>query len=155
MDGPRDRAEYLLSDLLKRHDYVKMEDLCDQMYVSESTLSRAIRMAEAVLKDFDLFIDRKPYYGLKIEGRECDKRRLIAAMYVKRKSSVKEEYEGRNEKLEAIGRKVRELQIRYGTSFSEMAFENFVDYIFVAVKPVFRWMSFPWLITVCAMVIRF
>lgn len=33
MDGPRDRAEYLLADLLKRHDYVKMEDLCDQMYV--------------------------------------------------------------------------------------------------------------------------
>lgn len=134
LENPKERAEYLLADLLRRRDYVKMEDLCEQMYVSESTLSRTLKLAETLLRDFDLAIERKPYYGLKIIGREFDKRRLIAAMFVKRKSSVKEENEGRQEKLEQIGQEVRELQVRYNLSFSEIAFENFVDYVYVAVR---------------------
>lgn len=41
-DSGKERSEYLMAYLLFRKDYIKIEELCDFMYVSKTTLSHKV-----------------------------------------------------------------------------------------------------------------
>lgn len=129
-DNSHDRMEYLMARLLYSHDYIKLDDFCDFLYISRSTLSHSLSEVESLFGLYDLSIDRRPNHGIKAEGREFDRRRLIADYFVKRSSSVKDEPE---DELAHIADVAEKLLLKYEISLSENEFENFVDYTYVAI----------------------
>lgn len=135
-DSGQERSEYLMAYLLFRRDYVKLEELCDFIYVSKTTLSHYIKTVEAILRRYGISIDRRPNYGIRIQGEEFDIRRLISDYFIKRHCLAGMNMSHQDEELSELAREVRRLMVKYDIHLSEVSFENFVDYTYVALKRV-------------------
>lgn len=129
-----ERSEYLLAFLIARNDYIKMEELCDFLYVSKTTLSNSLKSVEAILNRYQLAIERKPNYGIKIEGSEFDIRRLMSDYFIKRNSLSKVDVSHRERELLQLAELVKQLLRGYDICLSEISFADFVEYLYVAWK---------------------
>lgn len=77
-DTSDERARYILIDLLNRSDWVTVGDLAQVLFISPRTVSTEIARVEDRLAEFDLTLERRPRYGIRIAGSEL-KRRLCFA----------------------------------------------------------------------------
>lgn len=131
----KERVAFLMAYLMFRKDYVKMEELCDFLYVSQTTLSHDLKLMEGILSSYHLAIERRPNYGLRITGEEFHIRHLLCDYYVRRRSlNIEPPNVHLDHNLEKIAALVRELMIHYRVSLSELYFENFVDYTYAATE---------------------
>lgn len=133
-DSGKARSEYLMAYLLFRQDYVKMEELCDFMYVSKTTLSSYLKMVESILKRYRISIERRPNYGIRVRGEEIDIRRLISDYFIKRHCLEDIDVGHQDKEISLLAAQIRELMTKYDIHLSELSFENFVDYTYVAWK---------------------
>ncbi|MFD9626545.1 BglG family transcription antiterminator [Peribacillus muralis] len=72
-DVPGDTEErvlFLLRRLLLAEDYLKQEDLADEMYVSKSTIQKLMKDVREKLAVYKLTLPSKSSFGLKVEGNE-------------------------------------------------------------------------------------
>ena len=130
----QERSEYLLAYLIWRRDYVKSEDLCDFLYVSKTTLTRSLKSVEAILKRYSLRLERRPNYGIRLQGEEIDIRRLFSDYFIKRNCLEDVNVHYIEQELHQLAARIRELLITYDIRLSENAFANFVEYVYVAWK---------------------
>ena len=72
-----ERTDYLLAYLLNHNEYTKIENICEFLCVSRSTLQISIKQAEEILIGYRITIDRRPNYGIRADGKEFDIRRCI------------------------------------------------------------------------------
>ncbi len=130
----KERSEYLLAYLIARMDYIKIEELCDFLYVSKSTLSNSLKSVEVILKRYCLFLERRPNYGIRIGGQEFDIRRLMCDFFIKRQGLTGVDISHQKSELVHLAEVVKGLLKKYGIRLSEIAFEHFVEYAYVARK---------------------
>jgi len=78
---PEDRIEYLIKKLLITDDYIKVDDICEEIFVSRSTLNNDLKQARDKLSYFRLDIETKPAHGIKISGSEFYKRSCISQFF--------------------------------------------------------------------------
>lgn len=130
--GGRDRVDYLLCGLLFAHSHVKSSDVCSILYVSNTTLSACIKEVEGILAPYGLSIERKPGYGMRIEGDESDVRKLLSARFLAHQLYPMEFGEDVAYQIERTAQVVKGLCTKHGISLSEFAFESFVDYAYVS-----------------------
>lgn len=78
---PEDRINYLIRMFLTQDDYIKIDDICEKIFVSRSTLSCDLKEVREKLKYFHLELETKPAYGLKLIGSEFHKRSCIAQYF--------------------------------------------------------------------------
>lgn len=71
------RIRYLLCDLLESSDYRSYDELADIIYVGENTLQNYIRHIKDLLAAYDLALLVKAGTGVKVLGREDDRRRCF------------------------------------------------------------------------------
>lgn len=133
-DSTEERISYLLAYLINYNDYIKIEQLCDFLCVSRSTLQLAIKKVEDLLIRYNLEIIRKPNYGIKIQGNEFDMRRCIGECFVKRNVLNIENHKSLVEEEAYLANVVVELIQKYEINLSEIALENFITQIWVALK---------------------
>ena len=76
-----ERVNYLAKVLLLSTDFVKIDDLIDTLYVSRNTITNCLKRVEAMLETFNLVIERKPNYGIRVVGNEFDIRKCIVSIY--------------------------------------------------------------------------
>lgn len=76
-----ERINYIIRYFLGHQDYVKLNDLADEIYVSRSTLNADIKEVKERLSYFHLSLVTKAGYGLKISGKEKDIRSCIAQYF--------------------------------------------------------------------------
>lgn len=76
-----ERIFYIIRYFLSHPDYVRLNDLADEIYVSRSTLNTDIREVKERLSYFHLKLTSRPSYGLKISGKEKDIRSCIAQYF--------------------------------------------------------------------------
>lgn len=72
-----DRSKTLFSILIKQRDYIKIDDLSNQLFLSRNQLKHALNCLRTDLSKFKLKIKIKPHYGIKIEGDELSIRKAI------------------------------------------------------------------------------
>lgn len=72
-----ERMRVLLRTLLDAADYISYEALAEKIYVGENTLQNYIRQAKELLADYDLALMVKAATGVKVMGREANKRRCF------------------------------------------------------------------------------
>lgn len=76
---PRHRIIYISLRFLFANEYIKLEDLIDEMYISMSTIKNDIKKVRTNLEDYNLELDYKPNHGMKIAGgAEKDIRNCIS-----------------------------------------------------------------------------
>lgn len=75
---PEERVHWLTDNLLVRTDWVKLDDLSEQLFVSRSTITSDFRRVEAVLSRYGLTIERKPNRGIRVSGGEQARRLCLA-----------------------------------------------------------------------------
>lgn len=76
---PDNRSTYIALRLLFADDYIKLEELMDEMYVSRSSIQNDMKEVRKILCDNDLDLETKPNYGLKIIGSEKNIRNTISS----------------------------------------------------------------------------
>ena len=129
-----ERVEYLLVLFLNRLDYIKTEDLSDFLYVSPKTLTNELKRVEYILECFSLKLDRKPYYGMRAEGLEFNKRCCILQNFYLSKNPFWKDGGRHEQENGAIAAVLLELSGKYSMRFTEMAFQNTVLYIALAIS---------------------
>lgn len=72
-----DRIRFLLKSLLMADGYQGYNQLADIIYVGENTLQNYIRQIKDILADYDLALLVKASFGIKVLGREGDRRRCF------------------------------------------------------------------------------
>lgn len=77
-DSPNERRSFISLYLLNQSDYIKLDDLCETLFVSKGTINNDIKNVKEWISDFHLTLHAKPNYGLKIIGDEIDRRICIA-----------------------------------------------------------------------------
>ena len=73
--GPSVEYEILMA--LFENEYVKIDDLCQDFYVSKGSANKSIKRLKRMLKPYRVMISSKPYLGLFLAGDEWAKRELI------------------------------------------------------------------------------
>lgn len=72
-----ERVRFLLRTLLCANDYLGYAELADLVYVGENTLQNYIRQIRDLLAEYDLALIAKAGVGIKVLGREFDRRRCF------------------------------------------------------------------------------
>ncbi|RFZ76485.1 PRD domain-containing protein [Lacrimispora amygdalina] len=131
-DTVADRINYLLAYLLNYNGYIKLDDLCSFLFVSRPTMQNTIKEVECILEQYNLNIERKPNYGIRIVGEEFDCRRCIGDFFVKRNklNIINDKYKG--DKIKNIADIVIPMLQKYDIYLSETALETFLEQIYVA-----------------------
>lgn len=133
-DSGKERAKYLMAYLLFRKDYAKIEEICDFMYVSKTTLSNSLKAIEKILDQYQLSIERRPNYGIRIIGEEFHIRRLFSDYFIKHHCLSGINLSHQKSEIARLAVKVKELMSKYDVYLSELAFDNFVDYTYTACR---------------------
>ena len=127
-----ERFRYMLARFLQSEEYWKLEDLSEELCVSTKTLSTELKQVEFVLGHYDLVLQRKPHYGVRVHGHEFDKRKCCMDYLVQPYYGALDQ-EGTQAKLTAlIGEVLLDVMLRHRVKFSEAAFQNIVFYLYVA-----------------------
>ncbi|MDE6953518.1 MAG: BglG family transcription antiterminator [Erysipelotrichales bacterium] len=131
---PEDRVHYLIRMFLTEDDYVKMEDICERIFVSRSTLSNDLKEVREKLKYFHLDLETKPFYGLKIVGSEFHKRSCISQyffhgtnnddVYLSQTKSTKQQ--------EEIATLLYNTMVTERFKLTDIGFQNLVIHIMIA-----------------------
>lgn len=72
------RKRYLITRLLKAGDFVRIEQMADELFVSRATVDRLMPEIKAELGEYQLQIVTRPKYGVMIRGEEIKKRLCYA-----------------------------------------------------------------------------
>lgn len=75
---PEARVAYLLNDLLSRAEWITLDDLASILFVSRNVVSSDLRQVEATLTRFDLELEKRPHYGIRVIGSEMSRRLCLA-----------------------------------------------------------------------------
>ena len=134
-NSSEERVQYLLEYLVNAEGYVKLDDLSELLYISKKTLTNNLKEVESLLGEYNLCLKRKPNYGVLVEGKEFD-RRLCIAGYVAKKIRLSEKLGGDQdvtEEIQWIYQCVRACLSRYNFDISNVAFQNLILHIQIAI----------------------
>lgn len=129
-----ERMNYLLAYLLNQKEYVKADDLCDFLYISKGTLTNTLRQVEEIYRKYHIQIEKKPNYGIKVKGREFDIRQCMMDVFVKKDGLEGIGRQRQTEEIQTLGRMVYQGIQKYGIEFSEIAYNDFVEHIYIALR---------------------
>lgn len=74
---PWERQGYIVRYLIEYNDYIKLDDLAQQLLISRSTISNDLKHAKKDLEKYDLSLKQKPNYGICVTGSEINKRTRV------------------------------------------------------------------------------
>ena len=131
------RISYIISRLLDSNDYLKSADLADEMYISRSQISNDIKLAKNMLSSYHLTLISKPYYGIKIIGKENDIRNYIIQEKLKIKNLVCDEIThsfSSHEHIDDINNIVIKILTHSHYIISDIALQNLILHSVTAVN---------------------
>ena len=83
-NSANDRLIYLINKLISEDRYIKLFDVSEEIYTSSKTLSQDLKKVSELLENYNLFLERKPYYGIRLQGNEIDIRNFYIDILEKR-----------------------------------------------------------------------
>lgn len=137
---PKYRLIYIGLRFLFTENYLKLEDLMEEMYISRSTIKNDMKDVRDYLKEYSIDFVTKPHYGLRVVGNERDIRNAISTLI----NSVNEGLAGnKNHELsylfdkevlddiyDILVQKINKSSIK----LSDIALNNLVLHIAIAIK---------------------
>ncbi|WP_174614735.1 BglG family transcription antiterminator [Virgibacillus ihumii] len=138
-DEPGDRVTFLIERVLLDSGYVKMEELADELYISRSTLQSDLKKVRGILKKFDLTLDQKPNYGIKVNGSESKIRYCISEYIFNLKPAVLEEHHDwlaalPENDLRIIRNSILSQLRKHNIIISDVSLQNLITHLAIACK---------------------
>ncbi|WP_245719365.1 BglG family transcription antiterminator [Pelagirhabdus alkalitolerans] len=143
VDSPDARVNYLIKRFLLAEDYLKLDDLCEEMHISKSTIQSDLRQVRQALKKHDLSLDTRPNYGMKAKGSEVRFRFALSEFVFDRsessstsiwKEQLKTLADHDEDKLEAVSDAIMKQIRNHNISLSDIAINNLFIHIVIAYK---------------------
>ena len=133
-----DKMTYIIQRFILEEGYIKLDDLCDELWISRSTMNRLFKEVRKRFALYHLTVISKPSYGLKLEGNEIDKRIcLVHNCIQKRESSLErfmEEYHIDLQNCQCIRQVVLKHLKKYNYKLTDTGFQNLIIHLIVAIK---------------------
>ncbi|WP_017470942.1 BglG family transcription antiterminator [Amphibacillus jilinensis] len=135
----QDRVHYIMERLLMTCDYIKLEALADELFVTRSALKNEFKEVRRILDKYNLSLETKPYYGTKIVGSEFNIRYCISEYIFNQKSDLIEHdeewveiisFEKLSEIKEVVLGKLRINRIY----ISDISLQNLITHIAISCK---------------------
>jgi len=129
---PEERINYLIKSFLGTDNYIKIEDLEEELFVSRSTLTNDLKDVRERLGYYHLDIENKPNYGMKIIGEEFNKRACISKYYF-----YTDSYDDiilnteKNKNKEIIKKLLYDTIIENNFTLTDIGFQNLVIHIMI------------------------
>lgn len=133
-----ERVYYLLVLLLCQVEYIKLDDISAELYVSKYTITGDLRRVEAMLAEYSLSIQRRPNYGIRITGREVDIRNCMAHTLTNYSSMMPDGGAGYRQMAQTISQLLLEVVRKFDLHFPEINFRNLVNMIFAIIHRVLQ-----------------
>ncbi len=114
-DSREDRMEYILRRFFYEKGYLRMEALCEEIGIGHTALSQDLKLMRALLGQYHLELETRPYYGMRIVGTEFHKRLCINGILIRQIDQKKPLLvsnvldDGRKEAVGRISRVVEEV----------------------------------------------
>lgn len=137
-NNPQFRLEYILRILLFNNDYVKVDDICEELLISRSQFNKDLKIVKMHLSKYGLSVESKPYSGIIVEGSELNKRLAIAnCLYENlfKDDNYFDIKDDENKKiLKNINKVVIDTFLNYEYEISEIAFKNLIIHLYIAIR---------------------
>ena len=124
-------AEYLLN----QNDYMKYEDICDKFLISRSTLSNDIKEIKKKLEGYKLSISSKHPLGIKINGSEFAKRKVLVNLSTMFHSDTVNTVHFKDLDLfEKISEVLIDSLVKEEYKISDVVLQNIIMHIYISVE---------------------
>ena len=140
-DSNQDRIIYILRKLLLADNYIKIEKLADDLYISRGLLTKILKDVRSQLIRFQLSIVNKPNYGILIKGNEKDKRLAISDYFFHSDIELNTEYlkdfskVGYNkQKNRDLFKYIDEILYKYKIDLSEYSVNNLIVHLYITLS---------------------
>ena len=139
-NDPKDRILYIKLAYLYAENYIKLDDLADEMFISKSTIQNDLREVKNFLENYELKLEFKANYGMKISGDEKSIRKAISDIIYR--TSQAYNFEDIGEKLlfysqDKIGI-IRSIIIdnvkKTDINLSDLSMNNLIVHLIIAMK---------------------
>lgn len=136
---PESRASYLIKRLLLAEDYLKIEELADELYISKSTIQSDFRDVKRILENYDISLESRPNYGMKLKGVELKLRFCMSEFIFNRNESLTHINSNDisilpEEKMTGIKNIIVDQIKLHNISLSDISLDNLVIHIAIAIK---------------------
>lgn len=123
--NPLERAYYILGLMLRKQEFMKIDDLSEMLYIDRTSISRSLKIIRECLERFGLNLIQKTGKGLIIEGDEFLYRQCMAE-YIYHKPEMFVTKIGKNQ---AFMNELKDVIFNDGVTMPERVFQNFVIHI--------------------------
>lgn len=134
-----ERIFYILRKLLIANDYIKLETIANEVFVSRSTVNQDMKEVKRLLDKYNLRIISKPNYGIRLQGTEINKRLCISEyifhnylefknLYLEDRHSFIKENAYQLGIIEAV---LREICEKERINLSDFSYKNISIHIFI------------------------
>ena len=134
-ETPDERICFLAEYLFYAENYVKMDTLSEMMYVSKRVLSDDLKKVEKIFGRHHLTIERKPGYGIRVEGEEFDKRLCIAELVTRRNGIVVKD---NRQELELVSACIEKAFRKYDFEVNGIMLDSLIMHICSALERIRR-----------------
>ena len=127
------RVKYIFEYLINNNDeYIKSDTLSEALDISKTTLTNTLKIIEDNIRYYNIKIERRPNYGIRLIGNEFDIRNCIIDYYLKQYIHDEKYINKSIEKLVIDFIKDNDIKL------SEINLENFILYILVSIERIKR-----------------
>ncbi|ENH98020.1 BigG family transcription antiterminator [Gracilibacillus halophilus YIM-C55.5] len=131
---PEERIVYIMKRLLLQDDYVKLESIADEIYISKSTIQNDMKEVRKRLQTYQLSLEARPNHGLKVTGDELNIRFCMAEYIFDRKEPIIEVDSEviSSEDMNAISKIVLDQIHKHRMTLSDIAVNNLAIHMLIA-----------------------
>lgn len=138
-DTPEERTSYFIKRLLLTDDYVRLEDLADELYISLSTVKNCLRNVKSILNRYHISIESRPNYGIKLKGSELNIRFCMSEYLYNRQDNAAEILEDKisilpKDDMDKIKSIIIDQVNQYSLKLSDISLNNLLVHIAIACK---------------------
>lgn len=136
LNSQKERVHYILDYLLVKKDMtIKYDDLCDQLYVSRTTLLNDLKIVKEYLKKYKISLVSIPKKGVQVVGTEFDMRLCIAGyssnFILSSLNDPKNDYS--HYKIKEISELLMKIFEEEDYQVSSVSFQNLVSHMYVTI----------------------
>jgi len=123
--NPLDRSHAIIHLLLNYEEYILIDDLAEQFSVERSSISRDLKYIRNCLSPYQLQVESKPHYGIRILGSEINKRLCLVEYTYHQENGFQRMVVLQKELVE----KIHDILEKDGLSMSKDSFYHFLIHL--------------------------
>lgn len=133
---PEERADYLVRRFLAATDYLKADDVAEEIFVSRATLTNDLKAVRDRLGYFHLELESRPGSGLIVTGSEMHRRSAIAQYFFHTSSNDQvrlDAFKEGREDQRIIADVLYQTILDEGFRLTDLGFQNLVIHLAIAI----------------------